>query len=141
MHPTELLYGYGAANHNRTFVVQNSTEYYAAADIGTPFYSHNGEELIFIGRGEYEPYIYINGQRFVVRIALYSDDRIAKKPRSPSIVFRTNVALVVYYYERDRMFTSNMYDRLSNPIYNRRSDTYQALAVIYNRLYLIQYKL
>ena len=140
LHPTELLYGYGAANMNRTYVVQNSTEYFATADIGTPFYTHNGDELIFIGRGEYEPFISINGQRINVKIALYSDDKIAKKPHSPSIALRTNVSLVTYFYERDRMITSNMYDRLSNPIYNRRKDSYQALATIYNRLYLIEYR-
>ena len=140
MHPTEELFGFGAVNHHRTFVVQNTTEYYAVGEVGRPFYTHNGDELIFIGRGEYEPYISINGKLLNVRIGLYSDDVIAKKPHNPSIAFRSNVALVVFFYERESMVTSNMYDRLSNPIYNRRNDTYEALGVIYNRLYLIQYK-
>lgn len=141
LHPSEPIYGYGASNHSREYVVQNSVEYGATPEIGTPFYSHNGDELIFIGRGEFEPFISVNGKLIYVKVALYTDDIIAKKPDSPTLAFKTNVALAVYYFETEALYTSNMYDYLSNPIYNHRADAYEALATIYNRLYLVQCKI
>ena len=138
LHPTEMIYGYGAMEYNRGFVVQNSTEYAAIGEIGTPFYSHNGDELIFVGKGAFEPYINVNGKRTDVRISLYLNDIIAKKPASTTIAFTTNVSLLVYNYEKNEYYVGFMCDRMSRTtIYNRFTRRYETLGKINNRLYLL----
>jgi hypothetical protein len=141
LHPTDVLIGYGASEHNKYYILQNGVEYYSTAEIAQPFYSHNGEELVFIGRGEYGPYVSVNGNKIDIKIGLYTDDVIAKKPKSPTIAFNTGITFCLYNYEKNDLKTGNMYDKLGNPIYNRRNNCYETLATIYNRLYLCKWKM
>jgi hypothetical protein len=138
LHPTEMLYGYGAMEHNRVFVVQSATEYNALGEVGTPFYSHNGDELIFAGIGNFGPYINVNGKRTDVRITLYLTDIIAKKPATETIAFTTNVSLLVYNYAKNEYYVGFMCDKMSpTTIYNRFTRRYETLGEIHNRLYLL----
>lgn len=141
LHPKDVLIGYGAKEHHKYYLLQNRTEYYATENISAPFYSHNGDELIFIGMGEYGPYISVNGHRTDIRIGLYTDDIIAKKPNSETLAFTNNISLHLYDYKRNILKSGNMYDYLSNAIYNRRNNSYEALATIYNRLYLCKWRM
>lgn len=139
LHPTEMLIGFGASEYGRTYILQNSTEYYANGEVGTPFYSYNGDELIFIAMGEFGPYINVNGKRTDVKITLYKDDIIAKKPGSETIALTTNITLLVYDYAKNEHFTGFMCDRMGKAIYNRHTKRYEALGEINNRLYLVSY--
>jgi hypothetical protein len=142
LHPTDVLIGYGASEHNKYYILQNGTEYYCSTpEIGSPYYSHNGEELIFIGMGEYGPYINVNGHKTDIRIGLDGNDKVAKKPKSTTISYSTNISLYLYDYEKNTLKSGNMYDYLCQPIYNRRNNSYEALATIYNRLYLCRWKM
>jgi len=138
LHPTEMLYGYAAVEHRRLFVVQNSTEYPAIGEIGKPFYTYNGDELIFVGVGEFGPYINVNGRRTDVRITLFLDDVVAKKPKTTTIAWTTNVSLLVYDYVKNAYFVGFMCDRMSpTTIFNRFTQKYETLGKIHNRLYLL----
>ena len=141
LHPTDALIGFGAKEHNKYYILQNRSEYYATENISTPFYSHNGDELIFIGMGEYGPYISVNGSKTDIRIGLYTDDKIAKKPKSTTLAFVNNVSFCLYDYLNNNFKTGNMYDYLCSPIYNSRTNSYETLATIYNRLYLCRWKM
>ena len=141
LHPKDVLIGYGAKEHHKYYILQNRTEYYATQNISAPFYSNNGDELIFIGMGEYGPYISVNGARTDIRIGLYTDDKIAKKPNSETLAFTNNVSLHLYDYNRNILKSGNMYDKLTAAIYNRRTNSYEALATIYNRLYLCKWRM
>ena len=141
LHPTDMLYGYVAMQHSRLFVVQNSTEYPARGEVGTPFYSYNGDELIFFGMGEFGPYINVNGKQTDIRIGLYAEDIIAKKPGSETIAYTTHVSLLVYDYVKNRYFVGFMCDRMGGAIYNRYTRRYEALGEINNRLYLLHCEL
>ena len=142
LHPTDVLIGYGAKEHSKNYILLNGTEYYCPTDdIGSPYYSHNGEELIFIGMGEYGRYISVNGNRTDIRIGLDGQDRVAKKPKSTTISFSSSVSLCLYDYEKNTLKSGNMYDYLCQPIYNRRNNSYETLAKIYNRLYLCRWRM
>jgi hypothetical protein len=135
-----MLIGFGAAEHNKIYILQNSAEYYASGEIGTPFYTYNGNELIFTAMGEFGPYISVNGKKTNINISLYPDDIIAKKPNSESIAFTTSITLLVFYYEKNEHSTGLMCDAMGKAIYNRRTNKYEALGVINNRLYLLHCK-
>jgi hypothetical protein len=137
LHPTELLYGYGALDYNKYYVVQNSTEYFATDEIANPFYTYNGDELIFFGMGDFDPYINVNGKKTNIKITLYTNDVIAKKPTSNTIALTTNVSLLIYDYEKMEYYTGFMCDDMGKAIYNRRTEKYEALGTINNRLYLL----
>jgi hypothetical protein len=141
LHPTELLYGYGASDGGRTWIVQNSTEYYTVGEVGTPFYSYNGSELIFISMGEFSPYINVNGKRSDIKLTLYPDDVIAKKPGSPTIALATEMTLLVYNYETNARHIGYMVDDMSKAIYNYRTNCYEALGIIDQRVYLLYYRM
>ncbi|MCL2039256.1 MAG: hypothetical protein FWG85_02370 [Bacteroidetes bacterium] len=141
LHPKDVLIGHGAKEHHKYYILQNRTEYYATEEISAPFFSHNGDELIFIGMGEYGPYISVNGNRTDIRVGLYPEDMIAKKPNTETLAFTNNISLYLYDYKRNTLKSGNMYDYLSNPIYNRRTNSYEALAIIYNRLYLCKWRM
>ncbi|MBQ6269138.1 MAG: hypothetical protein IJK61_03330, partial [Bacteroidetes bacterium] len=54
LHPTYPLIGFIATDaSNKTYVVQNSTEYYTEGNLSSPYYSYDGEELIFIDEGNF----------------------------------------------------------------------------------------
>ncbi|MDR0927649.1 MAG: hypothetical protein LBO69_07790 [Ignavibacteria bacterium] len=137
LHPTEMIYGYGATEHSRTFVVQSATEYNANGEIGRPFYSYNGDELIFTAMGEFGPYINVNGKKTDIRISLYQDDIIAKKPGEETIALPTELTLLIYNYAKNESYPHILCDAVSNVIYNAHSNRYEALGVINNRLYML----
>jgi hypothetical protein len=138
LHPTEMLIGYAAADQNNSYVVQNSTEYYAKGDLGTPFYTYNGDELVFVGQGDFEVYINVNGKKVDIQRAFSYEMAIAKKPKSPTFAYTTGATLLVLYYEKNEFYTGFMCDRMSEKaIFNPKTKQYESLGDINNRLYLI----
>ena len=137
LHPSETLFGYGAIDHNRAYVLQNSMEYYALGNTNAPYYTYDGSELIFFATGGFGPYISINGRRFDIKFSMDTDRYIAKKPKSSSFAYTTYTTLLVNYYEKGEFHTGFMCDRMGRAIYNHRNGRYEALGDINNRLYLI----
>ena len=138
LHPSDVLIGFAATDGNRNFVLQNSTEYYANGDFGDPFYTHDGSELVFAGRGDFNPYININGRKFDIYTDFSPDAVIAKKPKNSTFAYSTNSTMLVQYYEKKEFYTGFMTDRTSETIYNWREGAYQTLGDIRDRLYMIR---
>jgi hypothetical protein len=137
LHPSEVLFGYSAIEHNRSYILQNSVEYYASGNVNAPYYTYDGSELISFAMGDFGPYISINGKRFDIKFSMNIDRHIAKKPKSSSFAYTTYTTLLVNYYDKGEFYTGFMCDRMGQAIYNHRSGRYEALGDINNRLYLI----
>ncbi len=141
LHPIYPLIGFIATDASaRTYVVQNHTEYYTEGDISIPFYSYDGEELIFIDEGNFNPYLNINGRRHPVYLEISTETPIAKKPKSSTFAYSTATTLLVQYYEQNKYYTGFMTDNTSETIWNWRTEEYQTLGNIRDRLYLIKCK-
>ncbi len=140
LHPELSLIGFAAGDVYRDYVVQNSTEYYAPGVFCNPFYTHDGEELVFVGVGDFNSYISVNGRNYDVYLDINDKTVIAKKPKHKSFAYSTHTTLLVHYYERNEYYTGYMADMMSNPIWNWRVGEYQALGEINDRLYLISCK-
>lgn len=137
LHPTEMLYGYVASENYRTYVVQNSTEYYSAGEVYAPLYTYDGDELYFHAMGEFSSFINVNGQKTDVRITLYSNDILAKKPGNNTFALSTDITLLVYDFVKQQSYTDNIYGAMSKAIYNPHTGQYEAIGIINNRLYLV----
>ena len=141
LHPELPLIGYAAGDKYRDYVIQNSTEYYAPGAFSDPFYTHDGEELLFVGVGNFNPYISINGRNYDIFIGLTEETQVAKKPKHPTFAYSTRTTLLVHYYEKNEYYTGYMTDETSETIWNWRKGEYQTLGAIHDRLYLISCKL
>ncbi len=141
LHPKDILVGAAASSGLNKYVLQNSAEYYAPGEFATPFYSYDGDELIFIGRNDYNTYISINGRLIDFNIDFNIANTVARKPKSSTIAYCTGTTLLVYYYEKNEFYTGYMTDKMGkSAIWNWRDNQYQALGETYNRLYLITCK-
>lgn len=141
LHPIYPLIGFVATDaSNKTYVVQNSTEYFTEGKLSAPYYSYDGEELIFIDEGNFNPYININGRRNAVYLNMDAETVIAKKSKSPTFAYSTATTLLVQYYETNKYYTGYMTDNTCETIWNWRTGEYQTLGEIRNRLYLITCK-
>lgn len=136
IHPTKPMYAC-IAQFNRTLsVVFNGVEYDAGRDCGKPFFTYNGAELVFAGVDR-EYFITVNGKRFIQQAALDFSRKYAVKPGSATFAFGSSAGLVVRDLQKNMAYSGTMVDETTQPRYNWRTERYEALGRINQRLFLL----
>lgn len=136
LHPRLPLFSFNALYSGMKFVCINSTEYSAGEEVGPPQFTCDGSEVLFVGC-TLDCFANVNGRRYPVYSGISPEKTFAMKPKSKTIAYTTSTSLVVKYLERNELVSGMMADYTSAPRYNWRTDSYEALGVINNKLYLM----
>jgi len=141
LHPTLAMIAFNAVFEGTNLVVFSGTEYAGGRETtGEPFFSYDGSELLFLGCS-LDCFANINGRQFPIYSGLSTESVFAIKPNTRTIAYSTSSSLVVRYLERKGLFAGMMVDRTIPPRYNWRTDRYEALGDINNRLYMLTCKI
>lgn len=136
LHPTLDLFAFSAYFDMSNIIVYSSAEYFAGETEAVPHFTHDGEELYFMGC-DFDCFVSLNGREYPVLNESEKRDNIAVKPGSLTYAFSTNSALCVFDLELEYLACGFMVDEIGSPRFNRRADRYEALGVINNKLYML----
>ncbi|MFH1051463.1 MAG: hypothetical protein V1779_11110 [bacterium] len=137
LHPYLPMIAYNANLHQVEFVVLNNTEYTGGKEqTGTPEFTHDGEDLFYIGC-DFLCFVNVNGRKYALNNEISLDRYYAKKPESNTICYVTSTSMIVRDIENNEMYAGMMVDNLISPRFNWRTNTYETLGSIGNRLYLM----
>jgi len=137
LHPNLPMMAYNANLYQTDFVVLNSTEFAGGKEqTGTPEFTHDGEDLYFLG-SDMHSFVNVNGRKYSLNNEVSLDRYYAKKPGSNTIAYVTNTSMIVRDIENNEQYAGMMVDNLISPRFNWRTNTYETLGSIGNRLYLM----
>ncbi len=136
LHPYLPLIAFNARINDRNYVVYSSAEYEAGLDTGAPRFTHDGENLYFIGCNLY-CFVNVDGQEIESNTTLSLDRVYAMKPNSETVAYSTSSSLVVRFVKTNYLHSGMMVDETIHPRWNWRRESYEAPGVINNRLYLL----
>lgn len=136
LHPTEPLFAYYAEYNQHQFIVMNTVEYSGGEETSAPFFTHCGSEVYFTGC-RINCFVNVNGRQINVRTQLYTDIKYAKKPFSNTIAYSTSSTMVVQTLDDGELYAGMMVDEIIQPIYNWKTNRYETLGRINQRLYLL----
>ena len=94
-------------------------------------------ELYFVGC-DIDCFVNINGRKYEVQYELNPYGKYAMKPGSKTIAQTTSTSMIIRYLEYKNFILSKMTDEIIPPRYNWRTDSYETLGRISQRLYLLQ---
>ncbi len=137
IHPTEPMITYNAKKYDEMLVVLNGTDYNAGLEVGTPHFTYDGEEVIYVGCGSFDCFLGISGKKVTIPMQLSSTATYAYKPGTQTLAYSTSSSMIVRDLDSGTQYAGKMMDYLSSPRYNRFNDRYEALGRIGNRLYLM----
>lgn len=136
LHPEYPLLAYKAKYNTNYFIVFNNTEYTGKEEVGTPQFTHNGDELFFLGCN-IDCSLNINGKNYPLKQNFNVNGKYAIKPDSKTFAYTSSTSLIIYDLLTDEYDISFMVDYISYPRYNRVHNLYEAIGTINNKLYLI----
>ena len=139
IHPYEPMIACHATHNDSYYVLLNSTEFPAEETSTPPTFTYDGSELYFL-TCRISCFLSVNGKRYKIPNQLDTEIEYAKKPGSNTIAFPTSTSITMENIEEGQLYADLLIDYMSNVIYNRIEDTYEALGSIGNRLYLMQIK-
>ena len=140
LHPYLPIMAYNANRDLAQFVLMNNTEYFGGEYTGEPIFTHDGEDMYFIGCNAH-CFCNISGQKFKIEGMLSYKEHYAMKPGSETICYRTSSSMVVRDLFSGELTAGRMVDAISTPRYNRKLDCYETLGLIRNRLYMLVCKI
>ncbi len=121
----------------QSLVIMTGTEYSAGTQgTGHPQFTADGKELVYSGC-DTDCFLSINGKKVSLNQTMNSDLSLAHKSGSSTFAYVTNSSLVIREIERADLWLSKMCDETSLPRYNWRTDRYECLGRINQRLYLL----
>lgn len=136
IHPNEPMYAFKAKTLlNNEIVVFNSVEYSSGRENSVPYFSYDGSEMYFISCN-IDCFLVVNGRRINAPNGIFLGDTYAMKPKSHTIAYASSTSLVVRDLETQTLYAGKMMDYTGPVRYNWRTDEYESLGVINNRLYL-----
>jgi hypothetical protein len=139
LHPTIAMFAYKAKINNSYMIVFNSTELGGGQITGVPNFTYNGEDMFFLGCNIH-CFVNVNGRQFQLDNEINVDAIFAKKPGSNTIAYATGSSLIVRYIDRKELVAGMMVDEIIPPRFNWRTNRYEALGRINQRLYLLTCK-
>jgi hypothetical protein len=139
LHPTAPLVAFNAEFGPHKSVNLNFTEYAAEEYNSQVYFTHDGENLFFLGC-RITCFASIDGHKFPLGRSYNLSRTFAIKPGSKSFAYSTSSSLVVRYTQEELSRSGMMCDQISDPRFNWRRDRYEAIGEIYNRLYLLTCK-
>ncbi len=138
LHPTLPMWAARSQLLASGLVIMTGAEYSAGSvATGEPKFTADGKELFYFGCDS-ECFISINGKKTPINQVISADGTFAHKSGSSTFAYSTTSSLVFREIERKDLWVSRMCDETSLPRYNWRSDKYEALGRINQRLYLLQ---
>jgi len=136
LHPYAPLLAYNATQYTQNLIIYSSTEFYSGQETSLPYFTGDGEDLYFVGCN-IDCFINVNGRKYDIGTFLDINIPYAKKSGSNTIAYSTNTTLVVRYIDRDELTSGRIIDGIINPIFNWRTQQYETLGNIYDRLYMM----
>jgi hypothetical protein len=137
LHPYLPMMAYNAKYHGQDLVLLNTAEYYGGSEsTDQPYFTHDGEDLFFLGC-DLHCFINVNGRKYPMNSELDINRKFAKKPSSNTLAYSTGTSMIVRNIENNELFAGMMVDEIIPPRYNWRTDRYETLGSINNRLYLM----
>ncbi len=139
VHPNLALISYGATFNLANFVVFSTTEYNGGLTPGVPRFTHDGDVLYFMGC-DMDCFVNVNGRKYVVYGGLDPSSPFAIDTEGKAIAYGTSLHLNMTYLETRNTHAGIMVDYSSKAIYNRKTERFESLGVINNRVYLLTCK-
>lgn len=136
LHPTLPMYAYRATYQDKTFIVYSSAEYFGGQRTGKPQFTHDGNDLYYIGC-DIDCFVNINGRKYSVNTELDVDMNYAMKPKSNTISYSSSSSIIVRNVTSKNIIAGKMMDEIIQPIYNWRTQRFETLGKISQRLYFI----
>lgn len=137
LHPNKPLYAVNASNNGAWLVLLSNTEFGAGQlTYGKPYFTHDGSEMLFFGCDS-DCFINVNGKRTFLTANINANGTFVHKPKSETFGYSSASSLVFRKIEKNDLWVSKMCDETSLPRYNWRTDKYEALGKINQRLYLL----
>ncbi len=136
LHPSEPIIAAKARNYVNYLILYNSIEYYAGRNTNDPQFTHDGSEMYYI-YCELSCFLVKNGKKYRIDNNSLIYKTVAIKPNSSTYAYTTNSTLILSKLESNEYITGMMVDETSEPRYNWRTNSYEALGRINNRLYLL----
>lgn len=136
IHPELPLIAYFAKSGINSVIVMNSAEYSTYINTGVPMFSHDGEDLLFAAC-DFDCFLSVNGKRFTIKTNIAPQTKFAFKPGSNSVAYVTDATMIVMFLESQKMHAGMMVDQIIPPIFNRKTNRYETIGSISNRLYLM----
>jgi hypothetical protein len=137
LHPYLPLVAFTAKYNHKYLVVYNSTEFAGNDETTAPQFTTNGEELVFFSGGVNNAYIHVDGKRTKLVYGANFANHFVKAPGSDTYAFTNSSNLIMNFISRKSTHTGWMVDRTGKTRYNRFDDTYEALGIIRDKLYLL----
>lgn len=140
LHPTARLYAYNAIEKGVPFVVFNSAKYTTTLTSTRPFFSWNGENLVFMAC-DIECSLAIDGKQYPLYSEFNVNYPIVVVPSTNTFAYISSTSLAVRKYTTKDVSMGMIVDEMSSPRYNSHSHAYEMLGRINERLYMVRYKL
>lgn len=137
LHPRVALFSYKGFDEEKYCVTLNSVEYVAGRITSKPQFTYDGSELYFFASNEINYFININGKRTNIKYFSGADAVIPRAPGSDTYAYANGTNMVMQFIEQSKAHHGNMMDWTSDPRFNWRDNTYEALGVINRKLYLL----
>jgi hypothetical protein len=137
LHPRLALFSYKGFNEEKYCVTMNSVEYVAGRITSQPQFTYDGSELYFFASNEINYFININGKKTYIKYFSGADAVIPRAPGSDTYAYTNGTNLVMQFIEQNKTHHGTMMDWTSEPRFNWRDNTYEALGVINRKLYLL----
>lgn len=136
LHPYEPLTVFYATKGEGKYIVYGNVEYNVGDFETEPFFTFDGSEIYYCFCN-IECYFYIDGKRYTLPAGNSCSNRISRKPRTNTIAFSNYTSLVMLDFFLNIQYSGMMVDNVINPIYNWKTQRYETLGEINNRIYLL----
>ncbi len=136
IHPNDALIACTGMLNHAYFVLLNNTEYGSEEFCQAPKFSYEGSELFFM-TCRLSCYLVINGKKHKMSGFVSPNINFAKKPNSMNISYAGPNSIMLQEIESGELYASLIIDRIADPIYNWKTNYYETVASIGQRLYLL----
>ena len=137
LHPFEPMMGLTAFRAGMNYIVMNTAEYDAGINVGPIRFTHDGQEVYLCGDSQQDPFMIVNGQKFIQKNALDINRFYAVAPKTETFAYATSSAMIMQRMSDSYTHAGMMADYVSAPIFNHREQMYQSLGIVNNRLFLM----
>jgi hypothetical protein len=131
------MMGLTAFRAGMNFIVMNTAEYDAGINVGPIRFTHDGQEIYLCGDSQQDPFMIVNGQKFIQKNALDINRFYAMAPKTETFAYATSSAMIMQRMSDSYTYAGLMAEYVSAPIFNHREQVYQSLGIVNNRLYLM----
>ncbi|NQW29420.1 MAG: hypothetical protein HQ472_02770 [Ignavibacteria bacterium] len=134
--PTDGLVAYMGLFGSQLSVYFNSAAYPAGRETGYPFFTNNGEFMVYSGF-DGDQFVAINGKKIRIKSSAPKSRGFAVTPNGEVACWSSQSTIVLADLEFNFIQMGKMCDDVTDAVYHRPSNTFMALGKVSNRLYLL----